>query len=48
MLHLTYGLVVQPNTYRAHTFAEAFISCGGIETLLVMLQWEAKAGDQTF
>ncbi|KAA8520543.1 hypothetical protein F0562_014799 [Nyssa sinensis] len=44
-LHLIYRLVVQPNTSRAHTFAEAFISCGGIETLLVLLQKEAKAGD---
>lgn len=26
-------------------FSEAFISCGGIETLLVLLQREAKAGD---
>ncbi|KAI3693320.1 hypothetical protein L6452_33155 [Arctium lappa] len=44
-LHLIYRLVVQPNTSRAQTFAEAFISCGGIETLLVLLQREAKAGD---
>lgn len=28
-------------------FAEAFISCGGIETLLVLLQREAKAGDDS-
>ncbi|KAK9274411.1 hypothetical protein L1049_019225 [Liquidambar formosana] len=47
VLHLIYRLVVQPNTYRAHTFAEAFISCGGIETLLVLLQREAKAGDHS-
>lgn len=45
VLHLIYRLVVQPNTSRAHTFAEAFLSCGGIETLLVLLQREAKAGD---
>ncbi|KAL6981847.1 hypothetical protein U1Q18_023464 [Sarracenia purpurea var. burkii] len=45
VLHLIYRLVVQPNTSRAQTFAEAFISCGGIETLLVLLQREAKAGD---
>ncbi|KAL8210367.1 hypothetical protein R6Q57_007099 [Mikania cordata] len=44
-LHLIYRLVVQPNTSRARTFAEAFISCGGIETLLVLLQREAKASD---
>ncbi|XP_077235133.1 WD-40 repeat family protein / beige-like protein [Tasmannia lanceolata] len=45
VLHLIYRLVVQPNTSRAHTFAEAFISCGGIEALLVLLQREAKAGN---
>ncbi|KAK3036326.1 hypothetical protein RJ639_031733 [Escallonia herrerae] len=45
VLHLIYRLVVQPNTSRANIFAEAFISCGGIETLLVLLQREAKAGD---
>ncbi|KAK1418727.1 hypothetical protein QVD17_27873 [Tagetes erecta] len=44
-LHLIYRLVVQPNKSRAETFAEAFLSCGGIETLLVLLQREAKAGD---
>ncbi|KAI3495022.1 hypothetical protein L1887_37129 [Cichorium endivia] len=44
-LHLLYRLVVQPNASRAQTFSEAFISCGGIETLLVLLQREAKAGD---
>lgn len=44
-LHLLYRLVVQPNTSRAQTFSDAFISCGGIETLLVLLQREAKAGD---
>ncbi|KAL0015570.1 hypothetical protein SO802_002639 [Lithocarpus litseifolius] len=37
VLHLMYRLVVQPNTFRAQTFAEAFLSCGGLETLLVLL-----------
>nr|XP_027188541.1 BEACH domain-containing protein C2 isoform X2 [Cicer arietinum] len=45
VLHLFYRLVVQPNASRAHTFAEEFLACGGIETLLVLLQREAKAGD---
>ncbi|KAM6584938.1 hypothetical protein CsatB_011940 [Cannabis sativa] len=45
VLHLLYRLVVQPNTSKAHTFAEAFIACGGVETLLVLLQREAKTGD---
>ncbi|GMY09403.1 BEACH domain-containing protein C2 isoform X2, partial [Fagus crenata] len=45
VLHLMYRLVVQPNTSRAQTFAEAFLACGGIETLLVLLQREAKSGD---
>lgn len=45
MLHLMYRLVVQPNASRAQSFAEAFMTCGGIETLLVLLQREAKAGD---
>lgn len=45
MLHLFYRLVVQPNTSRAHIFAEEFLACGGIESLLVLLQREAKAGD---
>ncbi|CAO2834959.1 unnamed protein product [Amaranthus hypochondriacus] len=48
VLHLIYRLVVQPKTSRAQTFAEAFLSCGGIETLLVLLQREAKAGDLDF
>ncbi|MCI16372.1 BEACH domain-containing protein lvsC, partial [Trifolium medium] len=38
-------MVVQPNTSRAHTFVEAFLACGGIETLLVLLQREAKTGE---
>ncbi|CAN4125733.1 unnamed protein product [Withania somnifera] len=45
VLHLMYRLVVQPNMSRAQTFAEAFLSCGGIETLLVLLQREVKIGD---
>ncbi|XP_074273089.1 BEACH domain-containing protein C2-like [Silene latifolia] len=48
VLHLIYRLVVQPNASRAQNFAEAFISSGGIETVLVLLQREAKAGDQDF
>lgn len=44
-MHLIYRLVVQPNTSRAETFAEAFISSGGIETLLVLLQREANTKD---
>ncbi|XP_015584318.2 BEACH domain-containing protein C2 [Ricinus communis] len=47
VLHLIYRLVVQPNSARANTFAEAFVTCGGIETLLVLLQREAKAGDHS-
>ncbi|KAL8128509.1 hypothetical protein V2J09_017664 [Rumex salicifolius] len=45
VLHLIYRLIVQPNAPRARTFSEAFLSCGGVETLLVLLQREAKAGD---
>ena len=44
-MHLFYRLVVQPNTSRVDTFVEAFLACGGIETLLVLLQREAKAGE---
>lgn len=47
MLHLIYRLVVQPNTSRAHIFADAFISSGGIETLLVLLQREVKMGNHS-
>ncbi|KAI6706714.1 hypothetical protein NL676_009676 [Syzygium grande] len=47
VLHLVYRLVIQPNTSRAHMFAEAFMACGGIETLLVLLQRETKAGDES-
>ncbi|PNY15517.1 hypothetical protein L195_g012214, partial [Trifolium pratense] len=45
VLHLFYRLVVQPNASRANTFAEEFLAGGGIETLLVLLQREAKDGD---
>ncbi|XP_043719982.1 BEACH domain-containing protein C2-like [Telopea speciosissima] len=45
VLHLIYGLVVQPNISRAQTFADSFISCRGVETLLVLLQREVKAGN---
>ncbi|XP_058744102.1 BEACH domain-containing protein C2-like isoform X2 [Vicia villosa] len=45
VLHLFYRLVVHPNTSKAQTFVEAFLACGGIETLLVLLQREAKAGE---
>lgn len=47
MLHLIYRLVVQPNTARAQRFAETFLASGGIESLLVLLQKEAKAGDHS-
>lgn len=40
-----YRLVVQPNASRAQMFAEVFITSGGIETLLVLLQREAKTGE---
>jgi hypothetical protein len=40
-----YRLVVQPNAARAQMFAEVFITSGGIETLLVLLQREAKTGE---
>ncbi|XP_019082502.1 PREDICTED: BEACH domain-containing protein C1-like [Camelina sativa] len=46
VLHLMFRLVVQPNAAKAHTFAEAFITSGGIETLLVLLQREAKTGEE--
>lgn len=46
-MHLIYRLVVQPNKSKAHLFAEAFIEGGGLETLLVLLQREAKIGDQS-
>lgn len=40
-----FRLVVQPNTAKAQTFAEVFITSSGIETLLVLLQREAEMGD---
>ncbi|XP_023637971.1 BEACH domain-containing protein C1 [Capsella rubella] len=46
VLHLMFRLVVQPNAAKAQTFAEAFITSGGIETLLVLLQREAKSGEE--
>ncbi|GAB2271630.1 BEACH domain-containing protein C2 [Dionaea muscipula] len=46
VLHLIYRLVVQPKASRAQTFAGAFLSCGGVETLLVLLQRAAKEADQ--
>ncbi|KAJ0254910.1 BEACH domain-containing protein C1 [Hirschfeldia incana] len=45
VLHLMFRLVVQPNAAKAQTFAEVFITSSGIETLLVLLQREAKTGD---
>lgn len=36
---------MQPNTSRALTFAQSFIASGGAETLLFLLQREAKFGD---
>lgn len=38
--------MVQPNTSRAETFAQSFISCGGVEALLVLLQRETKTGNR--
>ncbi|KAG8065669.1 hypothetical protein GUJ93_ZPchr0004g38461, partial [Zizania palustris] len=43
VLHLIYRLIVQPNVSRANMFAQSFISSGGVEALLVLLQREAKA-----
>ena len=45
ILHLIYRLVVQPNASRSHSFADTFISSGGLETLLLLLQKEAKSGE---
>lgn len=36
---------MQPNISRANMFAQSFISSGGVEALLVLLQREAKAGN---
>ncbi|KAG8059986.1 hypothetical protein GUJ93_ZPchr0002g23183 [Zizania palustris] len=45
VLLLIYRLIVHPNISRAHMFAQSFISRGGVEALLVLLQREAKYGD---
>ncbi|KAI0503555.1 hypothetical protein KFK09_014489 [Dendrobium nobile] len=45
VLRLIYRLIVQPNGTRAEIFAHSFISCGGVEILLVLLQREAKSGN---
>uniref|UniRef100_A0A0D9ZP04 BEACH domain-containing protein C2 n=1 Tax=Oryza glumipatula TaxID=40148 RepID=A0A0D9ZP04_9ORYZ len=47
VLHLIYRLIVQPNISRANMFAQSFISCGGVDALLVLLQREAKAGNNS-
>ncbi|KAM0869167.1 hypothetical protein ACQ4PT_040864 [Festuca glaucescens] len=44
VLLLIYRLIVHPNSTRAHMFAQSFISRGGVEALLVLLQREAKSG----
>ncbi|CAL5069309.1 unnamed protein product [Urochloa decumbens] len=46
VLHLVYRLIVQPNISRANMFSQSFISNGGVEALLVLLQREAKAGNK--
>ncbi|PVH66753.1 hypothetical protein PAHAL_1G337700 [Panicum hallii] len=45
VLLLIYRLIVHPNTSRANMFAQSFISRGVVEALLVLLQREAKSGD---
>ncbi|GJM86375.1 hypothetical protein PR202_ga02228 [Eleusine coracana subsp. coracana] len=45
VLLLIYRLIAHPNISRAHIFAQSFISRGGVEALLVLLQREAKSGD---
>ncbi|KQK00661.1 BEACH domain-containing protein C2 isoform X2 [Brachypodium distachyon] len=45
ILLLIHRLIVHPNSARAQMFAQSFISCGGVEALLVLLQREAKSGD---
>jgi hypothetical protein len=45
VLLLIYRLIAHPNISRAHMFAQCFISRGGVEALLVLLQREAKSGD---
>ncbi|OQU82107.1 hypothetical protein SORBI_3006G173200 [Sorghum bicolor] len=46
VLHLIYRLIVQPNISRANLFSQSFITSGGVEALLVLLQREAKAGNK--
>ena len=46
MLHLIYRLIVQPNISRANMFSQSFISTGGVEAVLVLLQREAKTGNK--
>ncbi|RLM73593.1 BEACH domain-containing protein C2 [Panicum miliaceum] len=46
VLHLIYRLIVQPNISRANMFSQSFISTGGVEALLVLLQREAKTGNK--
>ncbi|OEL22103.1 BEACH domain-containing protein C2 [Dichanthelium oligosanthes] len=45
VLLLIYRLIAHPNTSRANMFAQSFISRGVVEALLVLLQREAKSGD---
>ncbi|KAF8765456.1 hypothetical protein HU200_008602 [Digitaria exilis] len=45
VLLLIYRLIAHPNTSRANLFAQSFISRGVVEALLVLLQREAKSGD---
>ncbi|CAN6245453.1 unnamed protein product [Urochloa humidicola] len=45
VLLLIYRLISHPNTSRANMFAQSFISRGVVEALLVLLQREAKSGD---
>ena len=46
VLLLIYRLIVHPNSTRAHMYAQSFISRGGVEALLVLLQREAKSGNK--
>ncbi|KAI0489294.1 hypothetical protein KFK09_029136 [Dendrobium nobile] len=45
VLHLIYRLVVQPNSARADAYAQSFISCGGIDAFIFLLQRETKIKD---
>ncbi|KAF8768696.1 hypothetical protein HU200_007253 [Digitaria exilis] len=45
VLLLIYRLIAHPNASRANLFAQSFISRGVVEALLVLLQREAKSGD---